>query len=338
MASFRFTFIPLSDVIPVLPTDPPFTTTGTVSESGTFLINPLATPVLVELEDDDENFDDGFIDPPGLSTADNNQLLTAPVTANGTTFPIGSQVELEFSITTTAGDTFFVVRIDGVNVGLTAADSFPEPLPIFTIDSSADGVSTPFDPLVCFCAGTRLDTPDGPRAIETLAVGDLVLTADAGPHPVRWTGTRELTALELAARPHLRPIRIRAGALGNRRDILVSPQHRILIADWRAELLFGEAEVFAPALALLNGRSIVRQGAGAGATYVHVLFDDHQIVFTDGLASESLHPGPQALEAVTEAGRAELIELFPELADPELERSLARPTLRRYEAEVLASL
>lgn len=102
------------------------------------------------------------------------------------------------------------------------------------------------DLMICFAAGTQLMTPTGPRAIEDIAVGDLVLTVDRGPQPVRWRGKRKLDAIDLHIAPHLRPIRIKAGALGPdlpERDLVVSPQHRILVSSDLARELTGADEV-----------------------------------------------------------------------------------------------
>lgn len=49
----------------------------------------------------------------------------------------------------------------------------------------------------CFAAGTMIRTPAGDVAIETLRVGELVMTLDGGPQPVRWIGSRKLTVADL---------------------------------------------------------------------------------------------------------------------------------------------
>ncbi|WP_353143118.1 Hint domain-containing protein, partial [Paracoccus sp. (in: a-proteobacteria)] len=85
---------------------------------------------------------------------------------------------------------------------------------------------------MCFIAGTLILTADGEVPIEQIGVGDLVQTRDNGLQPVRWIGSQKLGAAELAAMPKLQPIRVKAGALGPdapRQDLLVSPQHRVLV-------------------------------------------------------------------------------------------------------------
>lgn len=183
----------------------------------------------------------------------------------------------------------------------------------------------------CFVAGTMIATPDGERAAETLKPGDLVLTQDDGPQPLRWIGTRQV-----AATGDFAPIHIRANTFGAHRDLLVSPLHRVLIRDNLAELLFGEAEVLVAARDLVNDRSVSRR-AGGEVTYVHLLFDRHQVVFSEGLETESFLPGPQTTKNFERDLVEEICAIFPEI-DPETGQGYspsARRTLKRYEADLL---
>lgn len=162
--------------------------------------------------------------------------------------------------------------------------------------------------IICFAAGTLIETAAGPRAVEDLGPGDLVVTADNGLKPVRWVGRRRLGPEVLAGFPHLRPVLIRRDAFGPGlplQDLTVSPQHRIRIADWRTELLFGETEVLVPAKALIDGRGIV-EAPDLAVTYCHILFDRHEIVLANGLPCESLHPGDVAAGAL----RSETWDIF----------------------------
>ena len=183
----------------------------------------------------------------------------------------------------------------------------------------------------CFVKGTLIRTPEGDVAIEDIDVGDLVDTYEDGPQEVRWVGSRTVPAEGALA-----PIRIEAGTFGDHSALLVSPQHRVLIRDSRAELLFDSPEVLVKARDLLNDRTVTRQ-VGGDVTYFHILFDRHQIVFSQGLETESFLPGPQ----ITNIFEAEMVEeictLFPEL-DPETGDGYghaARRTLKTYEAAVL---
>ncbi|MGR3711886.1 MAG: Hint domain-containing protein [Shimia sp.] len=163
--------------------------------------------------------------------------------------------------------------------------------------------------LACFVAGARISTPCGPRPIECLAPGDLVFTRDNGPLPMRWIGRRTVTGTGAFA-----PVRLARGVLGAKRAHYVSQNHRILLEGWRAELFFGEDEVLVPAKALIDGdRIAVRQMPEV--TYFHIMFDSHQIVEADGVASESFFPGVEALDSLEELVRDEIFALFPELME-----------------------
>lgn len=161
----------------------------------------------------------------------------------------------------------------------------------------------------CFTAGSLVDTPDGPRRVETLVPGDLVTTVDDGTCPVRWVGGRTVRGVGSFA-----PVRIRSGVLGATRDIYVSPQHRLLITGWQAQLLFGEDEILVPAKSLINGTTVTRAPCDI-VRYVHLFFDRHQLVSTSGLISESFYPGQQAISGLEQAAAQELFALFSELWD-----------------------
>ncbi len=203
----------------------------------------------------------------------------------------------------------------------------------YTIDNGTDSdvgfVNATSVP--CFVAGTLIATPDGERRAEWLQPGDLVLTKDEGAQPVRWVGTRSVPA-----KGDFAPIHIRANTFGEHRDLLVSPLHRILIKDNLAELLFGETEVLIAARDLVNDRSVLRR-EGEKVTYVHLMFDRHQVVFSEGLETESYLPGPQTSKSFESDFINEICAIFPEL-DPATGQGYspaARRTLKRYEANVL---
>ncbi|WP_431297947.1 Hint domain-containing protein [Tabrizicola sp. BL-A-41-H6] len=187
----------------------------------------------------------------------------------------------------------------------------------------------------CFTLGTLVDTPDGPVPVEDLRPGDLVLTRDMGPQPVRWVGRRDLTLADLVLNAHLRPVMITAGALGPGmpdRDTAFSPQHRILLSGARCELYFGEPELLAPAMHFVGLPGIRQLLAPTG--YVHIMFETHQIVRTHGLWSESFQPGGRTLSALDRAQRDELIQLFPDLGEHQTYPS-SRAALKSYETRLL---
>lgn len=194
---------------------------------------------------------------------------------------------------------------------------------IFVGDMLVEGRLTGDVTPVCFTAGSLVETPGGPVPIEALRAGDLVLTRDHGPQPVRWIGASHYTAEMLAQFPALRPISIAAGALGHHAATAVSPHHRICLSGWKARALFGTDNVLVAARDLVNDTSI-RPLPGGAVTYFHVLFDAHEIITVDGLASESFHPHALAQGTVDAPQRDEVLALFPEL-----EMRADWPTARR---------
>jgi hypothetical protein len=182
---------------------------------------------------------------------------------------------------------------------------------------------------VCLTRGTLIDTPQGPKYIETLEEGDLVNTLDAGPKPIRWIGSRKMPA-----QGHLAPVLIKAGAMGNIRDLKVSQNHRMLVRGPQAELLFGEHDVLVAAKHLVND-STIRIVEGGIADYFHMLFDTHQIIFAEACPTESLYPGEQALGTVSKEARGEILEIFPELEMQSTTEKLSRYELKAWEANAL---
>lgn len=180
----------------------------------------------------------------------------------------------------------------------------------------------------CFVQGTLIATPEGERPVEEILPDDLVLTRDDGPQPVRWAGSREVVAEGAFA-----PIYIDAGSFGAHRQLIVSPEHRVLIRDSHTELFFGETEVLVAAKDLVDGRN-VRRVSGGIVTYVHLMFDRHQVVTSQGLETESFLFGPQTRHSFELGVVQEICALFPEL-DPSTGKgysATARPTLKGYEA------
>ena len=193
--------------------------------------------------------------------------------------------------------------------------------------------------VICFTPGTRLLTPDGVRPIEHLRAGDRLETRDNGPQRVLWTGHRHMTGARLYAMPHLRPIRFRTAALGRNRpdlDLLVSPEHRMLVRGRAALALFNSDEVLVAARDLLNDTTITVDRSLREVTYIHVMLERHNIVWANGLESESFHPANAALDAMDPAQRNALLNLMPDLAaDPHAYGDYARRNLSASEAAIL---
>ncbi|MDF3606994.1 Hint domain-containing protein [Paracoccus sp. DMF-8] len=172
--------------------------------------------------------------------------------------------------------------------------------------------------VVCFARGTLIQTEHGPVAVEDLVAGMRIMTRDRGLQTLRWIGARRLGPLALMANPVLRPIRLRAGALAANipaQDLIVSPQHRILIRSRVAHRMFDTDEVLVAAKQLLqlDGVDIVQDQDSV--EYFHLLFDQHEIVISNGAETESLYTGATALDMLSQAARNEILAIFPELAD-----------------------
>ena len=167
--------------------------------------------------------------------------------------------------------------------------------------------------------------------VEQIEIGDLIYTSDNGLQPVRWIGKSTVGGLGKLA-----PIRIRAGALGNTNDLYVSPQHRILLDDWQVQLAVGEDEVLCPAKSLLNDNTITREPIEY-VDYYHIMFDDHQIIFSEGIATESFYMGDY-FSCDGSRVKSELQRLYPELEMQPLEHTMARRSIKAYEARGIASI
>lgn len=183
----------------------------------------------------------------------------------------------------------------------------------------------------CFTRGTMIETSLGEIAIEELIVGDMVRTADHGLQEIRWIGSKTVKATGRKA-----PILFRKGTIGNTRDLMLSPAHRVVLQGWQSEVLFGNSELLASAQSLVNDATISRQETSDSVEYFHILFDQHEIIFSDGAATESFHPGDASVGSMAQEARAEIFRLFPELEhDQNGYGPSARETLRPHEAALL---
>ncbi|MCR8722912.1 Hint domain-containing protein [Frigidibacter sp. ROC022] len=193
--------------------------------------------------------------------------------------------------------------------------------------------------VICFTQGTKLRTPDGDRRVEDLAPGDRVITRDDGAQEVYWVGSSVLTGARLHVSPELRPIRIRAAALGSDLpdgELLVSPQHRVLVRGRAARALFNTDEVLVAAADLINDHSITTVHSLKSLTYYHLALARHQVVWANGVPSESFHPGEAALSRLEGQQLERLLRMFPDVArDPARYGAPARRMLTRAEAAIL---
>jgi hypothetical protein len=170
--------------------------------------------------------------------------------------------------------------------------------------------------MVCLTKDTLIDTPNGSTLVQDLRAGSIVDTLN-GPRPLRWIGCKSLTADHLHANEKLRPVLIRADALGlgiPARDMRVSRQHRIMVSSVIAQRMFGVRDVLVSAIRLTDLPGIDVDKTALPTTYFHLLFDEHEVISADGAQTESLFAGPAAMEALSHDARHEILTLLPELS------------------------
>ncbi len=210
---------------------------------------------------------------------------------------------------------------------------------IMSVDVADGDHSTIAINFICFGRGTLIECQDGMKRVEDLKPGDLVRTKDNGFQALQWIASRKLSGAEVKANPQIRPIKIKAGALGENmpaQDLSVSPQHRMLVSDWRCEAMFGEDEMLVPAKALINDSSVTVDHGAEEVEYFHFMFEQHEIVYANGVESESFHPGDFGLSTLDGAALTELFQVFPHLEqDVNAFGAPARPVLRAFEAHAM---
>ncbi len=297
----------------------------------------------IEVSDNDPNFDDN----------DGNQRLDGAQVFDEISYPDNRRIEAEYSLVLEDPDGnrynvygFNIVEGGGPSFGTVEGLAFeggeggfpPINVPL-TVISSAEGPSVPTADLAfpfCFGKGCMIATPEGSVAVETLTVGDWVLTVDRGAQQITWAGSTHYDAAALHHDVRMRPVLIRKGAFGPAlpaRDMRVSRQHRLLVTDWRAQLMFGESEVLVPAAKLVNDTTIIIDRDITEINYYHIMCDRHEILWSDGIKSESFLPGAKSEHA--HETEAEIYRLFPELAATE-QTALARLCISDKRAALLA--
>lgn len=195
--------------------------------------------------------------------------------------------------------------------------------------------------VICFTPGTMIATPQGERDVATLREGDKVFTRDNGIQEIRWIGRRDLGPDDMTATPEFQPVLVRAGALGNglpERDLLLSPNHRVLLTGERSSLYFEETEVLSAAKHL-TGLDGVDVAATGSVSYIHILFDRHEVILSNGAWTESFQPGDYSMRGIGADQRDEIVRLFPELEliTADTGWSSARKVLKKHEAKLLIS-
>ena len=205
----------------------------------------------------------------------------------------------------------------------------------YTIEDELGNTDTAFvtiNTTPCFVAGTLIRTPSGLRRVEDLRVGDRVVTRDNGAQVLRWVGTTR----RVAGGPDA-PIIFERNAIGDHGAVAFSPNHRVLVKSPHVAMLFEGDEMLVKAAHLVNEKTIRQQTGSGVVTYCHLLFDRHEIIFANGLESESYHPGAETLGSFDNSTKQELFDLFPELETGDY-GPIARPCLRAHEGRLLSQV
>ena len=156
----------------------------------------------------------------------------------------------------------------------------------------------------CFASGTMITTQRGTVPVETLRLTDRILSHNGQAQRIAWLGKVTLDTTQLQTQAELRPVRLRAGAIGNDQDLWVSQQHAFLVGTYlvRAKHI---AEFCGPTVARID--ETVTQ-----ITYHHVFLQDgHGTLIADGAISESFWPGPTALNALGAESLLKLVAAAP---------------------------
>ena len=256
-----------------------------------------------------------------------------------------------FTFETSTGDTYTALIVQNVGeegnalgiLGYVFVGDVPPSGVELTITSQSltDGPTVDYATISapCFTAGSLILTRDGLCAVEELTQGDLVMTKDHGAKAIRWIGSRKLNSMELGQAQNLLPIRIQAGALGGgmpQTDLLVSPQHRMLVRSKIAQRMFDENEVLVAAKQLLAVDGVEIATEATEVEYFHVMFDQHEVIFANGAETESLYTGPQALKSLPAESVEEIFSIFPELKDVGYKATPARPLASGRQGRKLA--
>lgn len=261
-----------------------------------------------------------------------------------------SQPMVDSSFVVTNGLQSFTVTLIEVGNGAAPLLMFVDDIPPrgtdlwivhHTLEPKHDDVSPGLEAggVICFTPGTRIATPAGQVRVEDLREGDSVQTKDSGAQEIRWIGSRRMSGARLFAVPALRPIRILAGALGIERPddaVLVSPEHRMLVRGPVARALFNTPEVLVAAKDLVNGRDVIVDRMVREVTYVHLLLPRHEVLFANGVETESFHPAHAALSTLSDTDRTRLLALIPGVSgNPHSYGDPVRRNLSSSEAAIL---
>ena len=267
------------------------------------------------------------IDQP-VTGCETQQALGRDLTLSGVSYAAGMPVTIAYRIATLDGFEGYGMRIGNqgahhTTVFVTNAPMQPAQIYSFVHEGNTGNTDMPYAQFACFTQGTLIKTAQAERPIEDVKVGDLVMTRDHGLQPVRWAARRTVPTVSDQA-----TITFDQGVLGCSRPLTVSPNHRMLIKGSLAELYLGQDEAFVAARSLVNGRNI-RRNRDAITTYVHIMFDYHEVIWAEDCMSESFFAGDHSKASLLPDQRAEMLRHCPDL----LSQNSKHKLLSRYECK-----
>jgi len=160
----------------------------------------------------------------------------------------------------------------------------------------------------CFSTGARVTMEDGSLcAVEALQAGMEIRTRDHGPQSLRWIGQATMRAHGPFA-----PVTFAPGTLGNLGALTLGPLQRIFLYQRGEDRLGSRPEVLIQAQSLVDGRRVL-QREGGFVTYYHLAFDDHQIIYVEGIPVESMLVSRATVTRLPEALALDLSQRFPHL-------------------------
>lgn len=169
--------------------------------------------------------------------------------------------------------------------------------------------------MTCFATGTKVTTEEGEIAVDQLKPGQRILTRDNGYQPVRWIWTTRMSGRYLFDNPHLRPVMVRKGAFGDGMpvaDTMMSQNTRVPVVT-KSLRLIGIERIEMLALKNLIDHDSVLFMPVVGIQYVHLVFDQHEIVAANGFWTECFNTTDTSLKGVGNAQRLEILDIFPKL-------------------------
>lgn len=276
----------------------------------------------MDITDTNNDFGDG------QQTNVTDQTLTSDFTYSGGTISAGTVITSAGQTQLVSADGTSVIKVGYVRLGAwpdvkqlliieVVSGSFDPAATYFSSASTDANGGFTYQSYPCFLRQTKILTLFGDVAVEHLKVGDLVLTQDHGLQPIRWIGSRMISQQVALVFPNLMPVRIKSGAFGAmlpHADLLLSPQHRVLVRSKIVAKMAGHSEALVAIKHLVEMDGIEQIACeDMDVDYFHILFDHHEVISANGLPTESLFAGAQALQSIGEKSRNEIFALYPDL-------------------------